>query len=461
MFGTIFRKEILDQILSPKFLIVSLLCLVLIPASLLLNYSSYESVFHEFDASQKEVKDSTTVYRQPSALSTFGVGLESVLPGKVAFGKYETDAKGLQAQNEVLSQINGKLDFVVIVSFLLGLFAILYAGTMASGEKEAGTLKLVLSNPARRSTVIGAKFLGGFSVLMIPFAVSTLIGVLLLLLEGFPLFAAGNLGRVLSLILLSMLYLAALFSLGLLVSTLTHRTSLALLASFFVWIFLTFVIPKTSEPLAGLIRRIPSEEVMKANRAQVRNQIEKEKGKALAPLMEKYLPNDGRGKWDWDAYTKARGPVAKDYEERLDQTLQKFDAEYEQKKSTRRALSLDIARLSPASSYTQAALNFCHTGIADLENFSRSLKGHYILLYQAVFRYSFQDTFTSEDGHSSRGFGGDTRPEGKIDYPKFRYEFPGFEDTLKSTAPDLILLVLFNLIFFAAAYYSFIRYDVR
>jgi hypothetical protein len=57
--------------------------------------------------------------------------------------------------------------------------------------------------------------------------------------------------------------------------------------------------------------------------------------------------------------------------------------------------------------------------------------------------------------------GGDTRPEGKIDYPKFRYEFPGFAETLKSTAPDLILLVLFNLIFFAAAYYSFIRYDVR
>jgi ABC-type transport system involved in multi-copper enzyme maturation permease subunit len=461
MFATIFRKEILDQLLSPKFLIVSLLCLVLIPASLLLNYSSYLSVFHEFDASQKESQTSTTVFREPSVLSTFGIGLESVLPGKVAFSKYETDAKGLQAQNEVLSQVNGKLDFVIITSFLLGLFAILYAGTMVSGEKEAGTLKLVLSNPAKRSTIITAKFLGGFSVLLIPFAVSTLLGGLLLLFEGFPLFADGNLGRILALIFLSMLYLSALFSLGLLVSTLTHRTSLALLASFFVWIFLTFVIPKTSEPLAGLIRRIPSEEAMKANRTQVRNQIEKEKGKALVPLMEKYLPNDGRGKWDWDAYTKQRGPVAKEYEERLDQTLQKFDEEYEQEKSSRRALSLNIARLSPASAYTQAALNVCHTGIADLENFSRSLKAHYILLYQAVFRYSFQDTFSSEDGRTNRSMGGSSSPEGKNEMPKFRYQFPAFEDTLRDTAPDIILLVLFNLIFFAAAYFSFTRYDAR
>jgi ABC-type transport system involved in multi-copper enzyme maturation permease subunit len=461
MFRTVLKKELLDQILSPKFLIVSLLCLVLIPASFFLNYASYQNVFHEYDASLKEVKNSTTVFRRPSALSTFGVGLESVLPETVTFSKYQTDAKGMQAQSEVLSNINGKIDFVVITSFLLGLFAVLYAGTMVCEEKESGTLKLVLSNRTTRSTILAAKFLGGFSVLMIPFAVSTLLGILLLLLEGFPLFAAGNLARVLSLLALSVLYLSALFSLGLLISTWTHRASLALLASFFVWIFLTFVIPKTSEPIAGLIQRVPSQEVMKANRTQVRNQIEREKGKALAPLMNKYLNQQGQGTWDWDAYTKARGPIAQEYEERLNQTLDKFDTEYEQKKDARRALSLNIARLSPASSYTQAALNFTDTGVADLENFSRSLRAHYLQLYQVLFRYQFSDIFESEDGSSRRQMGGSTLPGEKIDYPQFRYEFPAFEETLKDTAPDLILLVLFNLIFFSAAYFSFTRYDVR
>lgn len=461
MFGTIFKKELLDQVLSPKFLIVSLLCLVLVPASFLLNYASYRSALQEYDASQRETKTTTTVYRRPSVLSTFGVGLESVLPKSVVFSKYQMDAKGTQAQNEVLSNISGKLDFVVIVSFLLGLFAVIYAGSLACGEKETGTLKLVLSNPARRSTVITAKFLGGLCVLLIPFALSTVLGVLLLLLEGFPLFAAGNAAPLLALAILSVLYLSAMFCLGLFISTRTHRTSIALLAGFFVWIFAAFVIPKTSEPVAGLVRHVPSEEVMKASRARVRDQIEKEKGKALEPLMQKYLPDNGQGKWDWAAYTKARGPVAKDYEERLDKTLQEFDADYERQKAARRALSLNISRLSPASAYTQSALDFCHTGLPDLENFSRSLRAHYIQLYRVVFKYAFDDTFTSEDGHSARSMGGDMRPEGKIDYPKFRYEFPGFAETLKSTAPDIILLVLFNLIFFAAAYYSFIRYDVR
>jgi ABC-type transport system involved in multi-copper enzyme maturation permease subunit len=460
-FTTVFKKELVDQILSPKFLIVSLLCLVLIPASLLLNYASYQTAAHDYDTSRKDAKNSTTVYREPSTLATFGIGLESVLPQKVTFSKYQTDARGTQAQNEVLGNINGRIDFVVITSFLLGLFAILYAGTMVCGEKESGTLKLVLSNRTTRSTILAAKYLGGFSVLLIPFAVSTLVGVLLLLFEGFPLFVDGDLVRILSLVALSVLYLSALFSLGLLVSTRTHRASLALLASFFVWIFLTFVIPKASEPVAGLIRRVPSEEVMKAKRAQVRAQLEKEKGRALSPLVEKYLPNNSQGKWDWEAYVKARGPVAQPYEERIDQTLQAFDADYEREKAARRTLSLNIARLSPASSYTQAALDFCHTGVADLENFSASLRAHDIQLTQAVFKYAFQDTISSDDGRSSRSMAADSTPEGGVKYPQFRYEFPSFEDTLKDTAPDIILLALFNLIFFAAAYYSFVRYDVR
>ncbi len=460
MFATIFKKELLDQVLSPKFLIVSLLCLVLVPASFLLNSASYNDAFREYDASRREAKDTTTVFRPPSPLSTFGIGLESVLPKSVVFSKYQTEAKGARAQSEVLSNINGKLDFVVIVGSLLSLFAVLYAGTMACGEKETGTLKLVLANSVKRSTVIAAKFLGGFTVLLLPFAAGTLIGLLLLLVQGFPLFAAGQAGRVLALLALAVLYLAALFSLGLFISTRTHKTSLALLAGFFVWIFLTFIIPKTSEPIAGLVRKVQSEEAMKANRAQVRGQIEKEKGRALKPLMDKYLSRGAAG-WDWKGYTQARGPVAQKFEERLDQTLQKFDTEYELKKNARRRLSLNIARLSPTAVFTQAALNLCDTGVADLDNFDGSLRAHRLQLFQAVFRFQFNDEYSSEDGHTNMGYGGNSREDDKIVYPQFRYAFPRIEETLRATAPDILLLVFFNLLFFAAAYVSFTRYDVR
>jgi len=460
MFKIILKREFLDQLISPKSLIVAMLCLILVPTTLILNHANYQNAFREYDSSPKNAEDSTTIFRAPSALSTFGIGLENALPKTVTFSKYQIDAQGTQAQNEILSNINGKIDFVAITSFLLGLFAIIYGATMICSEKEQGMLKLVFANPVKRSTVIAAKFLAGISVLAIPLAMSYILGLLLLMLVGFPLFEAENLSRILAILALSLLYLAAFFSLGLLISTQTQRTSIALLASFFVWIFLAFILPKTSEPIAGLVRPIKSEEAMRANRAQVRNQIEKEKGRVLAPLMNKYFPQ-GQGKSNWPAYIKERGPIAREYEEHLDEALQKFDAQHEKEKNVRRLLSLNIARLSPASVYTQAALNFCHTGVADLDNFSRSLQTHYIQLYQTVFRYEFKDTFESEDGKSSRQMAGSSFPGGKIDNPKYRCRFLAFEETLRATIPDIILLVLFNLIFFAGAYYSFTRYDVR
>jgi len=465
VFATIFKKELLDQLISPKFLIVFLLCLVLIPSSLLMNYSSFKSNYLEYDAARRISKETTTVYREPSILSTFGIGLESVLPKIVSFDKYSRDMKGTQAQNEILSNITGKIDFIVIVSFLLGLFSILYASTLMSGEKESGTLKLVLSNQARRSTFIWAKFLGSYIVLIIPLLASFLIGLILLLLENFPLFSGENFSRVLFLFLLSLLYLSTLFSLGLLISTRTQKTSVALLAGFLIWIFVTFVIPKISEPLAALIHPVQSEEVMKRNRIQVQNQIEKEKAKVLTPIREQFLNEKNTSSqkgWDWAGYVKARGPLAKDYEEKIGRTLQEFDAQYEKEKNTALNLSLNIARLSPASIFTHSGLDLCNTGVVDRENFFRSLQTHYLQLFQAVLSKRFEDYYDFDEkgvAHSSHGGGGPGAYQ--TTYPEYRYQFLKLDATLSRTAPDLLLLVLYNLIFFAAAYFSFARYDVR
>lgn len=461
MFSTIFKKELLDQLISPKFLIVFLLCLVLVPVSFLMNYSSYKNSFLEYDSASKAAKVTTTVYRKPSLLSSFGIGLESVLPKIVSFDKFQREMKGTQAQNEILSNITGKIDFVVIVSFLLSLFSVLYASTLMSGEKEAGTLKLVLANQTRRSTFIFAKFLGGYIVLIIPLLASFLIGLILLLIEKFPLFTAAYFFRVLVLVLLSLLYLSTLFSLGLFISTRTHKSSIALLAGFLIWIFATFVIPKISEPLAGLIHPVPSEEAMKRNRVQVSSQIEKEKGKALEPIRRQFLDDKSRNSWDWNGYVKARGPVAKDYEERIQKSLQEFDARYEKEKDVKLTISMNISRLSPASVYTHSALDFCGTGVIDRENFFRSLQNHYLQLDQVLFRRQFHDYFDfDEAGTAHRSMGGFTT-EQEPSYPEFRYRFLSFGETLSRTAPDILLLVLFNLVFFAFAYFSFARYDVR
>lgn len=465
MLKTIFKKEILDQLISPKFLVVFLLCLILVPPSLLMNYKSYEGSLFEYEYLKNDYKEREKimnlpfeVHRKPSILSTFGIGLERVLPKVITFQKYQVETKSTQAEYELLSNIAGKIDFILIVNFLLGLFAILYSSALIVGEKEMGTLKLVLSNKIKRSAFLVGKYLAGYIVLVIPLFISFLIGILLLVFSGFPLFSGENFSRILSLFLISLLYLSTFFALGLFISTKTHKMSVALLVSFLIWIFLVLVIPKISEPLSNLIHPIQSDEVVMMNRRNVRNQIELEKGRRLAPLAQKYIWGT-EGSRDFNKYRQEREPIAKEFEEKIERTLQEFDAQYQKDKDFNMNLSLLIARLSPALIYAHTSLNFCRTGLADRENLFRNLRVHHIQLSNIYFKKTYDDTIVSEDGKRKSHVSGSSGSRSEI--PEFSYELLTYGETLKSSLADILLLIIYNLILFSATYFTFIRYDVR
>lgn len=465
MFKTIFKKELVDQLISPKFLIVFLLCLILIPPSLLMNYKSYQNSLFEYEYLKNDYNERKkimnlphTAHREPSILSTFGIGLERVLPKVIIFKKFDIETQTTQAEHELLSNITGKIDFVLIVSFLLGLFAILYASALIVGEKETGTLKLVLSNKTKRSAFLFGKYMAGYIVLVIPLFISFLIGILLLFFSGFPLFSAENFSYILVLLVLSLIYLSTFFALGLFVSTRTQKTSVAFILSFLIWIFLTLVVPKISEPLANIIHPIQSDEVRMMRRRQVRNQIELEKGAKLAPLAQKYIW--GReGARDFNKYREERAPIAREFEERIERSLREMDSQSQKEKNFNVNLSLLIARLSPSLIYSYSSLNFCKTGLVDRENFFRNLITYHNQLSNVYFKNTYDDIIVSEDGKSKSHISGSSASRTEI--PGFNYEFLGFSDTLKSSLPDILLLILYNLILFSAAYFSFIRYDVR
>lgn len=465
MFKTILKKELIDQLISPKFLIVFLLCLILIPPSLVMNYKNYQNNLFEYEYLKRDYNERKkimnlplTAHREPSILGTFGIGLERVLPKVIIFEKFHTKTQTTQAEHELLSNITGKIDFILIVSFLLGLFAILYASALIVSEKETGTLKLVLSNKTKRSAFLFGKYMAGYIVLVIPLFISFLIGILLLFFSGFPLFSAENFSYILVLLVLSLIYLSTFFALGLFVSTRTQKTSVAFMLSFLIWILLTLVVPKISEPLANIIHPIQSDEVRMMKRRQVRNQIELEKGAKLAPLAQKYIW--GReGARDFKKYREERTPIAREFEEKIERTLREMDAQSQKEKNFNVNLSLLIARLSPSLIYSHSSLNFCKTGLADRENFFRNLTTYHNQLSNVYFKNTYDDIIVSEDGKSKSHISGSSASRTEI--PGFSYEFLSFSDTLKSSLPDILLLILYNLILFSAAYFSFIRYDVR
>ena len=113
-------------------------------------------------------------HRKPNPLSIFNVGTENdgantvtVELGKPIF-EFSSSIWGAPTQkrgsdNPFLAMFLA-VDVVFIFKIVLSALAILFAYNTISGEREDGTLKLVLSNAIPRDTVVLGKYLGGMSI---------------------------------------------------------------------------------------------------------------------------------------------------------------------------------------------------------------------------------------------------------------------------------------------------------
>ena len=191
MFKTLLLKEIQETIQTYRFFIATLLCLVLIPLGMYVTMKDYEQrliehrdlvrLYQERYESRISYSFKAEGYRPPSLMSIFSIGLEYYFPTKVmtsSDGQFQiTDVSGI---NNPQSLLFGKVDFIFNVSFVLSLLALIFTFSSISGEKEAYTLRLVMSNPVPRWKILMAKSLGNYIVFLVPFIISLIIGLLIL-----------------------------------------------------------------------------------------------------------------------------------------------------------------------------------------------------------------------------------------------------------------------------------------
>jgi len=141
------------------------------------------------------------------------------------------------------------IDLNFIFQIVLSLFAILLGYDAVSGEKERGTLKLILANAVPRSVFILGKLIGSFVTLSLSVLVAIGMGCLLLPILGLNL--SGNEWLRLSMIILAgLMYFGAFLTLSVFVSSMTRRTSSSFLVLLVLWIGSVLIIPRVSVLLA-------------------------------------------------------------------------------------------------------------------------------------------------------------------------------------------------------------------
>jgi len=423
MLKSIIRKEILSNLLSYKFSIITILSTILILVSIFVMYRDYCLALENHDILRIESDDSAEVI-PPTPLGIFAKGLDENL-----CRSWELKGVGVEISSERQKSLNNlfKLftapDLLYVIKVILSLCAMLFAFDIICGEKEAGTLRQTISNSLKRPILIVGKWLGGFTSFILPFFVAVLLGTIFVTLSPMVDMSAQDWAKLGLFLLSSVIYLATFFSLGLLVSCLTHRSPTSLVISLFVWTILVFLIPNLGNILARQFVQIPTVQQLALKREQIMNRM-------LSEM--KRIP---KTRPDFEKLQKALAF-------RTIKEGDQLDEDYRNCINSLVKVSQSITGFSPAPAFTLLATDIMGTGVAE----ERSLK-------KAVQDYK---DFCVQLYYIDESVDEESEP------PDFHYQRSSVKEILgQGGLSNCLILILFNILFFTGAYVAFLRYDVR
>src|SRR5512136_1354846 len=307
MIGTLVKKEFLINLVSPRFVIGFVVCLVLIPFSILINISSFRERTGQYRidraAAEKgaaEVRVYSTqrpeVVLAPEPLSVFGKGLSGQVGNRV---KIQLGEKPLLAAGKTAAGDNPFLasfvsvDFVDITVIVFSLLALLFSYDAFTREKEDGTLKLQMSNALSRSTALAGKLLGIFATVLPVLFFSFVLSAVLVLLSRDVAFPAVDWGRIALLSGLSLIYLAVFVFIGVLVSARSRSSVTSLVVCLFLWVLLVFVVPVLASNFAESFVGTASRD----NLDRVLRDIDKQRDEAISAAFKAQGIPEGWSCW--------------------------------------------------------------------------------------------------------------------------------------------------------------------
>lgn len=474
MLWTIIEKEIRDLVSSTKFVVTFGVCAFLILLSFYIGGKNYQVAVSQYQAAQAEnVRqmegltdwfsiEQHRIFLPPQPLASLVSGISNDI-GRTTEVKTrgELSAQDSRYNEEPIFAVFRFLDLSFVFQIVLSLFAILLGYNAISGEKERGTLRLSLSNAVPRSKYILGKLLGSFITLATSLVVALGLGCLLLPILGITL-SGEEWTRLLIIIISGILYFGVFLSVSVFVSSLTERASSSFMILLVIWIGGVLVMPRVSILLAGRAVDVPSIDALASQKASYASGLWKD----FRDGMKSFEAPPFDENTDIDAvmatFNQYMDSLTEIRDDKMDLFTGKLNSQRQNKQREQEKVAFYIARLSPSASLALATSELAGTSI--------SLKNKYY--DQAThYREKYNDFMKEKTGMNIGGrmvMWKTSDDEEEKPEPIDPTEMPAFEfanDELKvsvaSSFPDIGLLIIFNLIFFAGSIFAFARYDVR
>ncbi len=469
------KREIYDNLNSLRFALTTVLLLALMVTNAVKHLREHpkrvqryqdavtESLNHLTDRANDSLYTLAqygpgNFYKKPSPLHFCANGGEFLLPDAVEVDEppvFMTDSEGnrllegiwslsypdANLHNKDVGPNVSQVDWAFIIGSILSLIALWFTFDAFSGEREQGTLRLMLANSIPRHTVLIGKFLGALLSISIPFALAVLVNLLLISTADTVYLTTEAWGRLGIIFALALLYTSLFVALGLLVSARVQQSAVSLMILLLMWVTLVVFMPSTLASIASSF-----------SPAMSFDEFWKQRNPIKEDLWDKYKEGLWSSELD-DSKLRAKSEFYTENAER-EERWQEEQLKYRTSQVHR---ARAITSISPATLLQHLIESFAGTGFERHLQFAENVQR-----YTRQLREFVADTDRA-DPESLHILGVREGMSKKLVNPA---AVPKFEDTLNlskdfnTTAMELLLLTLFVLVLLSGAYLAFVRVEV-
>ncbi len=484
MLATLIRKELKAILVSPKFTATFAVCSVLILVSVYTGIAEYRSSVKQYEAAidlnEQRLQEQTSwghvadkAFRRPDPLQIFAAGLTfDIGRWSIIADRLNVKLMGSTYSQDPIFALFRFVDFTFIVLFVLTLLAILFTYDTISGEKEGGTMRLVFSNAVPRAQYLIAKAVGAWLGLVMSILIPTLMAVLLVMVCRVPMLP-GDWVRVTSLLALALALFTFFIFFGVMISTLTRRSSVSFLVCLVCWVGFVMIIPRAGVMAAGSIIEVP-------RMAEIEGQRD-----AFAGDRWKQFYENARERWqatdadpgqmtdeEWEKVLWNRMQEEDSLRQLMEQEIEDHERrlldDLERRKIEQQKLAFALSRISPASAFQLGAISIAGTDMNLKSRYSEAFTD-FPEAFLAFTKKKQEETGLTDRIHVSSTSDGKfnidlPRESSGLDLTGLPRLTPPVITVTEAVTPAVVdfgLIVLASLFSFVVAFVAFGKYDLR
>jgi ABC-type transport system involved in multi-copper enzyme maturation permease subunit len=476
MVKTLVIREVRNNILSFRFLASFVMLFVVVAVTATVLAGDYLKRQDDYSQRQADLERYLRAYAHFNRIVGVIRPTQPPIPFQALVRGLTADVNLSQFDDDPLPVMFPLIDLTFIVTILVSLIALILSYDAICGEKEDGTLKLMLANTLARSKIVVAKFAGGVFTIIVPFLLSLAAGMLIILLHPRINWPSADWGALGIIVIGALLYISVFYLIGILISSVHKSSASSIMTSLFVWVLLILVIPNLSPYLSSFLSRTPSRikvarevsrltdvdrdelgrKLMREYQAEVRKRYPVLAERLSEAEVKKRVLDDPAYRNAYEAEQAATEKAWRDANLTQKAKADVLENDLSQKEKAQTALARSISMASPLADFSYLASDLSSTGTRNMLHFV-TLDNIWSDTFYGDYRPKKWAELKAKDPTADLW----ETPIDMSDAPRFRYVEEGLGGRIHAALPPFAVLLGYCVVLFAASYIAFIRYDVR